>query len=81
MSDMLCTFHPSSLSSGGVETYRRSRNRLAATIGDLDARLQIASRVHQPPFVFPLLAGRVVLDLPRLIESLEPAYVLAKSYQ
>lgn len=47
-------------------------NSLASTIGDGQSRLQISTRIHQPPFVFPVLAWRIQTLLPWLIEGFEP---------
>lgn len=52
---------------------KRLRRGLAATIGDLDAGLEIAVHVHESPFVFPLFAGCVVADFPGFVKGFEPA--------
>lgn len=51
------------------------RGSLATTVWDLETLLELARRIHKTPFIFPLLAGLVVLNLPRFIESLEPVPV------
>lgn len=56
---------------------RALRGSLATAVGDLEARLDLASGVHESPLVFPLFAGGVILDLPGLIKGLEPDVVLA----
>jgi hypothetical protein len=53
-------------------TSQSSRGRFAATVGNLEARLEVTSRVHETPFIFPILVRSIVLDLPWLVECLEP---------
>lgn len=45
---------------------------LATAIWDLETLLDLASRVHQTPFVLPLLFLSIELDFPWLVEGLEP---------
>lgn len=47
-------------------------SRLATTIRDFDPRLQFATRVHETPFVFPLLITFVEFHFPGLVEGFEP---------
>lgn len=54
------------------------RSSLAATVGDLQARLDFACRVHEAPLVFPFFAGGVILDLPGLVKGFEPETGLDK---
>ena len=51
----------------------KSRRRLATAVRNIDPTLQVAVNVHQAPLVLPVLARRVVDDLPGLIEGFEPA--------
>ena len=55
----------------------RSRRRLATAVRNINATLQFAVDVHQAPLVLPVLARRVVDDLPGLVKGFEPALSLA----
>ena len=46
----------------------RRGQRFAAAIGNLEARLEVAVDIHETPFVFPLFALFVVLNLPWLVK-------------
>jgi hypothetical protein len=47
-------------------------NSLSTTIRNLQPLLQIPARIHQAPFILPLLARGVELHFPRLVKSFEP---------
>jgi hypothetical protein len=55
-----------------------SSGRFAATVGNLEARLEVTSRVHETPFVFPILFRSIVHDLPWLVECLEPIELVSR---
>ena len=52
-------------------------NSLASAVGDGQSRLQIPTRIHQTPFVFPFLAWLIETLFPGLIESFEPRMIKA----
>lgn len=52
---------------------------LATAVWNLDTGLQLASRVHKTPFIFPFFSGGIVYDLPRLIKGLEPIVLVRMS--
>lgn len=58
-----------------ISFHLSSIDRLSTAVGDLDSVLEIPVDVHQAPVVLPVLAARVVHDLPGLVEALEPEVV------
>ena len=57
--------------------HSRQLRLLTSTVRNFHARLQLARRVHQAPFVFPFLTGLVELDFPRFVKRLEPEVLRA----
>lgn len=65
-------FHAQNAKKSALHGASQLRDSLASTIGDGQSRLQISTRIHQTPFVFPFLARRIETLFPWLIESFEP---------
>ena len=54
-------------------TYKQtSSNCLPSAVGYLKSGLEISARIHQTPFVFPLLAGLIQPSLPWFIKRFKP---------
>jgi hypothetical protein len=52
--------------------FRSRSNSFPTTVGDLKARLQVPTGIHETPFIFPVLVAGVVDDFPRFVEGFEP---------
>lgn len=55
-----------------IQTPSLRINRSATTVRNNDTGFQLPIHIHQAPLVLPVLPSRIINNLPRLIESLEP---------
>lgn len=65
-------FHAQNAKRSAPHGSSRLSDSLASTVGDGQSRLQVSTRIHQAPFVFPFLAWLIETLFPWLIEGFEP---------